>query len=84
MLSVKDVYFPLPPAATTLLQITPLEGNILLWDLINANFIEVYLELLHFIFEITYGMLYEPMKGGNMTHRQDHRTVMVVLHKTEG
>lgn len=81
---MKDVYFHLPPTVTALLQVTSLEGNILLWGLINANFMEVYLELLYFIFEITYGMLYESTKGDNMTHQEDYRSVMVVLCKTGG
>lgn len=82
ILPVKATYFLLPPTVTTPLQITPLECNIHLQGLINIDFIEMYLELPYSVFEITYRMLYKSMKGSNMTHQQDYRSVMIVLYNT--
>lgn len=81
---MKGAYFPLPPTVAILLQTTSLEGCILLWGLTNVDFIEVFLELLYSIFEITYRMLYKSMKGGNMIHQQEYRSVMIVLCDTGG
>lgn len=47
------------PTVTTLLQITSLEGSILLRGITNADFIGFYLELVYTIFEIAYRMLYK-------------------------